>query len=124
MKVNQFILDNSQQLLTIVFANNEKTIEEQLSFEYLRISSPEQSSAKPNADLSLISHKKGVLLVNIESVAKHGYRFIFSDNHTAVYSEDYLETIALNFETLWQQYLSALKVSGHSRETMINFKQV
>ena len=121
MKINQFSFDNNQQL-TITFSAAEGLIRKQLSFEYLRISSPEKPTGQNT--LSIISHKKDVTLVNIESVGKHGYRFIFNDNHSAIYSESYIEIIAFNYEERWQQYLADLKVSGHSREAMINIKQL
>lgn len=124
MKVSQFIFDNSQQQLTLVLSGADGLVRKQLSFEYLRISSPEKSPTKPNTPQAIISHKKDVLLINIESVGKHGYRLIFNDSHSAIYGEDYLEIIAVNYDDRWQQYLSALKTSGHSREAMIDIKQV
>lgn len=124
MKIKQLTINSSQQQLTIIFSINNEVIEKNLTFEYLRVSSPEQTSAKKNSGSNVISHKKDVRLQNIESVAKHGYRFIFNDSHSAIYSEDYIEAIAFNFEARWQQYLAALKASGHTREAMIDIKQV
>ena len=74
--------------------------------------------------IQVTSHKKNVLLISIESVAKHGYRLIFDDDHSAIYSEDFLQTLALEHEIRWENYLSDLKDSGHSREAMIDFKQL
>lgn len=124
MNISQFIIDNSQKALSIRFIENEKVLESKLSFEYLRISSPAQNAIKPGAKQNIISHKKDVQLNKIERVGKHGYRLIFNDNHNAIFSEDYLKIIANNVEERWQQYLAALKASGHTREAMIDFKQV
>jgi len=70
------------------------------------------------------SHKKNVLLTHIESVAKHGYRLIFDDGHSAIFSEEYIQTLALEYESRWKNYLDELKISGHSREAMIDIKQL
>ncbi|PKI12994.1 gamma-butyrobetaine hydroxylase-like domain-containing protein [Colwellia sp. 12G3] len=123
MKIARFILDNALHNLTIEFTASTAIANTQLSFEYLRISSPANSTKKLKT-AQVVSHKKNVLLVNIESVAKHGYRFIFDDNHNAIYSEEYIQTLAVEYEDRWQDYLSELKNSGHSREAMIDFKQL
>ena len=125
MKITHLIIDNTQNSLTIEFSANENIANAQLSFEYLRISSDANSAKKPKAgQVQVTSHKKNVLLVNIESVAKHGYRLIFDDGHSVIFSEEYLQTLALEYESRWQAYLSDLKDSGHSREGMIDFKQL
>jgi DUF971 family protein len=125
MKIQSFILDNDQRKLMVEFSANEKITATELSFEYLRISSPDSSAKKmKNGQVAVISHKKNVLLTAIESVAKHGYRLIFDDGHSALYSEDTLQTLVLEYEQRWHNYLAELKASGHSREAMIDFKQL
>ncbi len=125
MKIQNFVLDNDQKTLKIEFSTREKVTNRTLSFEYLRISSPESAAKKmKNGQVAIISHKKDVALINIESVAKHGYRLIFDDDHNAIYSEDTILTLALEYEERWSNYLSELKASGHSREAMIDFKQL
>jgi DUF971 family protein len=125
MKITRFIIDNALHNLTVEFSANENIASAQLSFEYLRISADANSAKKNKAgQIQVVSHKKNVLLLSIESVAKHGYRLIFDDEHSAIFSEEYLQTLALEYETRWQAYLSILKDSGHSREAMIDFKQL
>tara|TARA_R100001377_G_scaffold16664_1_gene8411 strand:- start:2517 stop:2894 length:378 start_codon:yes stop_codon:yes gene_type:complete len=125
MKITRFIIDGALHNLTIEFSANENITSAQLSFEYLRISSDANSAKKNKAgQIQVTSHKKNVLLISIESVAKHGYRLIFDDDHSAIYSEDFLQTLALEHEIRWENYLSDLKDSGHSREAMIDFKQL
>ena len=133
MIISKFSLDNNLRVLAIEFsvssnkneANAAKLKNAQLSFEYLRISTPDSSGDKSKSGQPQpIAHKKDVALINIESVAKHGYRFIFNDNHKAVYSEAYIQTLVEEYDSRWQAYLSSLKISGHSREAMINFKQL
>ncbi len=125
MKIQNFILDNHLKKLAIEFASSMGVDNAQLSFEYLRISTPDNTAKKQsNGQVAVISHKKDVQLLNIESVAKHGYRLIFDDGHNAIYSEDTLLTLSAEFEVRWNNYLTDLKASGHSRETMIDFKQL
>jgi len=123
MKIACFLIDNTLKNLTIEFSADVAIEKIQLNFEYLRISSPANSTKKLKTS-QVTAHKKDVLLTNIESVAKHGYRFIFNDGHSAIYSEDYVQTLVLEYKIRWQNYLNELKTSGHSRETMINFKQL
>jgi DUF971 family protein len=125
MTIERFILDNSQRMLSIEFSANSNIPDTALSFEYLRISSPENAVKKTkNNQVAIISHKKDVALINIESVAKHGHRLIFDDSHSAIYSEETLQTLALEYEMRWKHYLNDLKASGHTREAMIDFKQL
>jgi DUF971 family protein len=123
MKITHFIIDNALHSLAIEFSTNNNITKAQLSFEYLRISSA-TSLANKTKTAQVISHKKGVLLTHIESVAKHGYRLIFDDGHSVIFSEEYLQTLALEYESRWQDYLGELKISGHSREAMIDIKQL
>ncbi|WP_019027114.1 gamma-butyrobetaine hydroxylase-like domain-containing protein [Colwellia piezophila] len=125
MKIINFIIDNSQHNLTIDFSASKGVTNAQLSFEYLRICSPENSTKKlKSGQVQVTSHKKDVTLISIESVAKHGYRLIFSDGHNAIYSEVYIHTLAIEYEARWQSYLNDLKATGHSREAMIEIKQL
>lgn len=125
MKISHFIIDNALHSLAIEFSASDKIKSAQLSFEYLRISSEANSAKKLKAGHTQVtSHKKDVRLVKIESVAKHGYRLIFNDGHSAIYSEEYIQTLALEYEVRWQHYLAELKGSGHSREAMIDIKQL
>jgi len=125
MKIQRFVLDNDKNRLRIEFSASEKITDKTLSFEYLRISSPANSAKKmKNGQVATISHKKNVTLTTIESVAKHGYRLIFDDAHEAIYSEDTILTLAIEYKQRWDNYLVELKASGHSREAMIDITQL
>ena len=93
-----------------------------LSFEYLRVFTPNTQASSKQQDF--IAHKKDVALMAIEHVGKHGYRLIFDDNHSAIYSADYITVLMKESKQRWQQYVTALKSSGQSRETSINIKQL
>jgi len=117
MNITSFTINNVENNLTIKFVNSKVA---QLSFEYLRVFSPTAG----NKQQALISHKKSVKLMTIENVGKHGYRFIFDDQHSAIYPSAYLELLLKEYDNRWQHYLSELKVSGHSREAIINITQL
>jgi len=122
--IQRFILDNKKAELSIGYASNKIEAGEtvNLSYEFIRVMSPQGGSGKPGK--MLISHKKTVQLLAIESVAKHGYRLFFDDQHSAVYGEAHLQELCQHHNQLWQQYLGELKKMGHSREAMINITQL
>lgn len=117
MIITGFIINNVEKTLTINSVNSKGA---QLSFEYLRVLTP----AIGNKQQALISHKKSITLTAIENVGKHGYRLTFDDQHSAIYSSDYLELLVKEQAQRWQHYLSEIKASGHSREAMINITQL
>jgi DUF971 family protein len=119
MKINRFVLNDTQKFLLVEFINSNSY---QLPYEYLRVNSPNLKKVKGTKEL--VTHKKQVMLSAIECVAKHGYRLIFDDSHSSIYSHDYFAQLALEQEQRWQDYLTQLQHSGHSREAMIDFKQI
>ena len=119
MKIKQFIISKNETSLTINFTNGESAC---LRFEYLRVFTPSiNNAAKQQA---LVTHKKLVQLTTIENVDKHGYRLVFDDQHSAIYSTEYLLQLIQENEQRWQHYLTELQASGHSREAMINITQL
>ena len=124
MTIKRFIINKTDKTLSLQVGLSQVKDQVEwylLSFEYLRISSPNAQSKKSQ---TVISHKKQVQLLAIEPVAKHGYRFIFDDQHSAIYSDDYLQNLITEHELRWPAYLDELKSSGHSREAMITIKEV
>lgn len=130
-KISQFTLYSKKAILEIKVEQStpkEKTL---LSFtyEYLRIFSPSElqkvNSYKKTTlpPTPQVFHKKNVQISAIEPVGKHGYRFIFDDGFTDIYSTAELLDLSKNVDTNWEQYLKSLTAS-QSREESINFKAV
>ncbi len=119
MSIDQFTLNNNEQNLTINFSNGEAAC---LSFEYLRVFTPAINNSQKQQ--TLVTHKKSVLLIAIENVGKHGYRLVFDDQHSAIYSAKYIVLLAKEHEQRWQHYLTEIQASAHSRETMIGITQL
>lgn len=87
----------------------------QFSYEYLRVFSIRQAANK-----TVIANKKQVALENIEHVGKHGYRFIFDDNHSCIFELTDLADLHKNYENNWQNYLTSLLNNNLSREAKID----
>ena len=124
--ISRFILNKTASALSISFEKDKQssptTIE--LSIEYLRVYAPTDDKGKAIGEIPKVYHKKQVQLLNIESVGKHGYRFIFDDGHSNIYNEDYLLTLATEYQQRWQRYLSSTSAVSNSREAMIEIKEV
>lgn len=121
MHINEFSLNNGSNQLALHFSDN---FSQSLSYEFLRVYSPSEKTSVKGKAKPPVSHKKMIRLLAIEPVAKHGFRLIFDDQHSAIYSAQLLQEYAHNKSRLWQEYLDALSATGHSREAMIDFKQV
>lgn len=117
MNITNFTINNIENSLTVIRNDSKKF---QLSFEYLRVFTPPLG----NKQQALVSHKKSIILTAIENVGIHGYRLVFDDQHSAIYSSEYLEQLIAEHDQRWQHYITELKASGHSREAMINITQL
>lgn len=117
MNISGFTINLTEKNLTINFINSKPA---QLSFEYLRVFSPPTN----NKQQPLITHKKQITLNAIETVGKHGFRLVFDDQHSDIYSSEYLELLVKEQSQRWQHYLSKISASGLSREAMINITQL
>lgn len=125
MRIKRFIINTDNKSITLEFNQGDTAC---LTFEYLRVFSPNlEKPTKQQAcvtNMKLVTNKKLVQLTTIEHVGKHGFRFIFDDQHSAIYTAEYLEVLITEHTQRWQHYLSELKTSGLSREAMINITQL
>jgi len=125
-KINRFVINNTAATLSVLFdkVEQERSKAVDLSFEYLRVFSPTKDKGQPIGSMPKVYHKKQVQLVKIESVGKHGYRFIFDDNHSDIYSLDYLQVLAAEQQQRWQDYLQSANTAINSREATIEIKEL
>jgi DUF971 family protein len=89
-----------------------------LSFEYLRVSSPsaEVKGHGPGQE-TLQSGKENVRVTAIEPVGHYAVRLIFDDGHdTGLYTWKYLYELGTEQESRWQAYLDRLKAAGYARQ--------
>ncbi|SET77647.1 gamma-butyrobetaine hydroxylase-like domain-containing protein [Thalassotalea agarivorans] len=116
MHINAFELCTATNSLTIKFDGQPAC---SLSAEFLRVMTP--SDKEKNTP---IGHKKTVAILAIESVAIHGFRIIFDDQHATIITADQLFSLSQRQQVLWQKYLSDIQQHGVSREALINFKSL
>ncbi|AWB56451.1 gamma-butyrobetaine hydroxylase-like domain-containing protein [Colwellia sp. Arc7-D] len=124
--ISRFIINKAASVLSVFFENDKqeshKTID--LNIEYLRVFAPTDDKGKATGEIPKVYHKKQVQLVEIESVGKYGYRFIFDDGHSNIYHDDYLLLLAAEYQQRWQRYLASTSTVSNSREAMIEIKEV
>jgi DUF971 family protein len=121
--ISNFTIHRQAASLSLQFDNIEQDSAE-LSFEYLRVFAPTDDKGQPSGLSPKVYHKKQVQLLSIESVGKHGYRFIFDDDHSNTYSTAYLQVLLAEYEQRWQHYMKSVNSAINSRETTIEITEV
>lgn len=91
-----------------------------ISFELMRVYSPSAEVRGHGVGQEVLqSGKRGVELLNLESVGHYAIKPIFSDGHdSGIYSWDYLYFLGSQQEQLWQQYEARLAAAGLSRNSI------
>lgn len=88
----------------------------QLSAEFLRVHSP-SAEVQGHGNPILQYGKQQVALEKIEPVGQYALKLSFDDGHdSGLYSWDYLEQLATQQDSLWENYLEALQQAGKSRD--------
>jgi len=106
-------LNKAKTVLTVTFDDTDYD----LSSEFLRVYSPsaEVVGHGPGQETLQIG-KEGVTIKNIQPTGNYAVILFFSDGHdTGIYSWSHLRNLAINEESLWNEYLKKLKDAGHSR---------
>lgn len=95
-----------------------------LSAEFLRVHSP-SAEVRGHGTPRLVANKRQVGISAITPVGRYAVKLQFDDgHHTGLYSFVYLQQLASQQETLWQQYLARLKAANASREPLITIKSL
>lgn len=118
MQITQFIIENNKQSLTIQASDKRRF---SLTGEFLRVLAPAVAS---NKNPQPVSNKKLTKIMAIESVGKHGFRLLFDDGFSDIYSPQYLVNLGVNMDSHWQQYLDALATHKLTREATIAIKSL
>lgn len=90
----------------------------QLSAEFLRVHSPSAEVRGHGKGQAVLQHgKQWVKISRIEPQGNYALQLFFDDGHdSGLYSWEFLHTLCTNQESLWQDYLAALKQAGLSRD--------
>lgn len=106
-------LHKASKTLTLKYGANE---EYHLPAEFLRVHSPSaevQGHGKPILQFG----KLGVGLNKVEPAGQYALKLTFDDGHdTGLFTWEYLYQLAQRQESLWDDYLLALKNAGKSRD--------
>lgn len=88
-----------------------------LDAEYLRVESPSaEVKGHGPGQAQLVSGKRNVRIAQLETVGSYAVRIVFDDGHsTGIYTWAYLERLATERTTIWQDYLDALAERGLDR---------
>ena len=108
-------MQRSLRQITLSYENGES---HELSYEYLRISSPsaEVKGHGPGQEV-LQTGKEDVMIESIQPVGNYAVQIFFNDGHdSGIYSWQYLYQLATEKESLWQQYLAKLDAAGIKRK--------
>lgn len=91
-----------------------------LTAEFLRVHSPSaEVRGHGKGQEVLQTGKRNVNIKNIEAVGNYAIKLDFSDGHnTGIYSWEYLQELATNQASLWQEYLAKLQNAGASRDAL------
>lgn len=108
-------LRKAQRLLTVGYADGSSF---DLSFEYLRVSSPsaEVRGHGPGQE-TLQTGKEDVAVVSVEPVGHYAVRLVFDDGHdTGLYTWKYLYELGTEQAERWRDYLDRLEAAGYARK--------
>jgi len=102
-----------------IFFDNGQTF--QLPCEYLRVYTPsaEALGHAPGQETLQIA-KENVSIESIRPIGNYGIAPDFSDGHNSgIYTWELLYKLGNEYDTLWPNYLEALKAANHTRTTPI-----
>lgn len=108
-------LHQVSQVLEIAFDDGQTF---NLPFEFLRVWSPSAEVRGHGSGQEVLqTGKRGIGISALEPVGNYALQPTFSDGHnTGLYSWDYLHTLGVKQESMWQDYLARLAAAGASRE--------
>lgn len=112
-------LHQKSHVLEIAFSDGKQFT---LPYEFLRVYSPsaEVRGHGPGQETLQIG-KKEVEITTAEAVGTYAMQFLFSDGHdSGIYSWEYLHSMGINQEAMWQDYLQRMEAAGAKREPSPN----
>ncbi|UCH49618.1 MAG: DUF971 domain-containing protein [Betaproteobacteria bacterium] len=109
------ILHQQSRILEIAFDDGKRF---SLPCEFLRVLSPSAEVRGHGVGQEVLqTGKREVNIVAVEPVGNYAVKLVFSDGHdSGLYSWDYLYTLGVDHDALWQDYLERLDKAGASRD--------
>ena len=112
-------LHQKSRVLEIGFSDGKQF---SLPYEFLRVYSPsaEVRGHGPGQETLQVG-KKEVEINAAEPVGTYAMQLVFSDGHdTGIYSWEYLHSMGINQEKMWNEYLRRMEEAGAKREPAPN----
>ena len=112
-------LHQKSRVLEIAFSDGKHF---SLPYEFLRVYSPsaEVRGHGPGQETLQVG-KKNVEITAAEPVGTYAMQLVFSDGHdSGLYSWEYLHSMGMNQEKMWNEYLQRMEAAGAKREPAPN----
>ena len=112
---SQVVLRESKDALILAYSDGQ---EYTLPAEYLRVYSPSAEVRGHGEGNETLQFGKRLVTINaLEKAGNYALQIVFSDGHdSGIYSWDYLQALAENYEDKWAVYLKKLHNAGLSRD--------
>jgi DUF971 family protein len=112
---SQVVLRESKDALMLTYSDGQ---EYTLPAEYLRVYSPSAEVRGHGEGNETLQFGKRLVTINaLEKAGNYALQIVFSDGHdSGIYSWDYLQALAENYEDRWATYLQKLHSAGLSRD--------
>lgn len=111
----KIVVRESKDTLLLAFSSEQ---EFDLPAEYLRVYSPSaEVRGHGEGNETLQFGKRDVKIKSLEKAGNYALQIIFSDGHdSGIYSWEYLQELAENYQEKWANYLKKLHNAGLSRD--------
>jgi DUF971 family protein len=111
----KIVVRESKDTLLLAFSGGQ---EFDLPAEYLRVYSPSaEVRGHGEGNETLQFGKRDVKIKSLEKAGNYALQIIFSDGHdSGIYSWEYLQELAENYQEKWANYLKKLHNAGLSRD--------
>ncbi len=112
---SRVVLRESKDALMLTYSDGQ---EYTLPAEYLRVYSPSAEVRGHGEGNETLQFGKRLVTINaLEKAGNYALQIVFSDGHdSGIYSWDYLQALAENYEDRWATYLGKLHSAGLSRD--------
>ena len=112
---SRVVLRESKDALMLTYSDGQ---EYTLPAEYLRVYSPSAEVRGHGEGNETLQFGKRLITINaLEKAGNYALQIVFSDGHdSGIYSWDYLQALAENYEDRWATYLQKLHSAGLSRD--------
>jgi DUF971 family protein len=112
---SQVVLRESKDALILTYSDGQAYT---LPAEYLRVYSPSAEVRGHGEGNETLQFGKRLVTINaLEKAGNYALQIVFSDGHdSGIYSWDYLQALAENYEDKWAVYLKKLHNAGLSRD--------